>query len=85
MENTQELHLLDKTEPVDLNIALKQCMEALKEQQRLCVASFYYEEKCYKEISEELNIEIKKVKSFIQNGKRNLKLCMDQNKQVDHD
>lgn len=85
MENTQELHLLDKTEPDYLNNALKSCMETLKEQQRLCVASFYYEEKCYKEISEELNIEIKKVKSFIQNGKRNLKLCMDQNKNIDHD
>ncbi|WP_139957244.1 RNA polymerase sigma factor [Flavicella sediminum] len=84
MENTTELHLLDKDEPVDLNIALKECMEALKEQQRLCITSFYYEEKCYQEISDDLNIDLKKVKSFIQNGKRNLKICLDQKKQIDH-
>ena len=39
---------------------------------------FYYEKKCYKEISEDLKIEEKKVKSYIQNGKRNLKICIEQ-------
>ncbi|MFC2109660.1 RNA polymerase sigma factor [Bacteroidota bacterium] len=85
MENTSELHLIDKEAPDQLSTALKQCMEALKEQQRCCLAAFYYEEKCYKEISEELDIDIKKVKSFIQNGKRNLKLCLDNKTNNTHD
>ena len=41
---------------------------------------FYLQNKCYKEIVEETGIEWNAVRSFIQNGKRNLKICMDQQK-----
>lgn len=84
MEKTIELHPLDKEEPVDLISPLKECMEKLKEQQKNCIELFYYEHKCYNEIAEELVIEEKKVKSFIQNGKRNLKICMEHKKKRYH-
>ena len=58
--------------------ALKECIEQLKQEQRECVKLFYLDEMCYQQIADEMNYELKKVKSHIQNGKRNLKICMDQ-------
>ncbi|MCY7293570.1 MAG: hypothetical protein LH615_15440 [Ferruginibacter sp.] len=40
---------------------------------------FYLSEKCYKEIADFTAIDINKVRSFIQNGRRNLKICMEKN------
>lgn len=45
----------------------------LSEEQRQCVELFYLQEKCYKEVVEITNYSLKEVKSYIQNGKRNLK------------
>lgn len=78
MENEVELHLNnDEWEPNSLDERLKVCLEKLREQQRSCIELFYFKELCYKEISENLNLDIKKVKSYIQNGKRNLKNCIE--------
>jgi RNA polymerase sigma-70 factor (ECF subfamily) len=44
------------------------------------VELFYLQNKCYKEIVEETGMEWNAVRSFIQNGKRNLKICMDNQK-----
>lgn len=77
MESTVELHPIDETDDIDLNMALKKCIERLKNEQRDCIELFYFKEKCYKEISECLNLPVNKVKSFIQNGKRNLKICIE--------
>jgi len=38
---------------------------------------FYLQRKCYKEIEATTGIEWNKVRSYIQNGRRNLKICMD--------
>jgi RNA polymerase sigma factor (sigma-70 family) len=59
--------------------SLEKCLEALVAEQRVSVEMFYKQEKCYREISAETGFELSKVKSYIQNGKRNLKLCMDRN------
>lgn len=78
MESTYDVHL--NNEPVldkDLE-SLKKCIEQLKQEQRECIKLFYLDEKCYQEIADEMKYELKKVKSHIQNGKRNLKICMDQ-------
>lgn len=56
---------------------LARCIETLSGEQKKCVSLFYLEEKCYKDIAVETGFELNKVKSYIQNGKRNLKLCMD--------
>ena len=76
MESESFVHPVDEPD-ADLNRALKDCIERLKVEQKQCVELFYFENKCYKEIAGELNLEIKKVKSFIQNGKRNLKNCLE--------
>ncbi len=79
MESSHELHHNDEQVlEYDLE-GLKNCIEQLKVEQKECVKLFYIKEKCYQEISDELNFDLKKVKSFIQNGKRNLKICMEIN------
>lgn len=65
---------------LDKNLTeLGKCMQALNEEQRVSIRLFFEQEKCYREISEETGFEVNKVKSYIQNGKRNLKICMDKN------
>ncbi|TRX70850.1 RNA polymerase sigma factor [Carboxylicivirga sp. M1479] len=64
-------------EPEEMDERLEDCLNKLREHQRACVELFYYKELCYQTISEQLNIDIKKVKSYIQNGKRNLKICIE--------
>lgn len=59
--------------------ALERCMEQLPEKQKRSVDLFFLDEKCYKEITELTGYSLKEVKSYIQNGKRNLKLCMEAN------
>ena len=55
------------------------CLEQLQEDQRVSVRLFYLENKCYNEIAEVTGYEWNKVRSLIQNGKRNLKICMEKN------
>lgn len=79
MENDLEMHPIDEDELQDKSESLTKCLDALKKEQKQTVELFYYSGRCYREIAVELNIEEKKVKSFIQNGKRNLKLCLEAN------
>lgn len=58
---------------------LEECIKRLIEGQQECVRLFYLNEKCYKEITIVTGFDLHQVKSFIQNGKRNLKICMEQN------
>jgi len=78
MESEEVLHPIDESPDLKLQENLKKCIDRLKEQQQKCILSFYYEEKCYKEISAKLDLPVNKVKSYIQNGKRNLKICLEQ-------
>jgi RNA polymerase sigma-70 factor, ECF subfamily len=77
MENNPQLHPIDKEEE-NTEIALKECIEKLKAEQKECIKQFYYDDRCYNEISVNLNLDEKKVKSHLQNGKRNLKLCLEE-------
>jgi RNA polymerase sigma-70 factor (ECF subfamily) len=77
MENGQDLHPID-SDGYDVDKALEDCIERLKDEQRLCIRQFYFDNKCYKEIAVNLDLDEKKVKSHLQNGKRNLKLCLEE-------
>ena len=76
MESEQALHPIDK-EDHSVEEALKNCIEQLKSEQKQCIELFYYEKLCYQEIAERLGMNEKKVKSYLQNGKRNLKICLE--------
>lgn len=56
---------------------LEKCLGQLNDVQRNTVQWFYYEEKSYKEISELIAEDVGKVRSYIQNGRRNLRLCLE--------
>jgi RNA polymerase sigma-70 factor (ECF subfamily) len=56
---------------------LESSLSELKNEQRKSVELFYLENKSYVEIAEILNISLNNVKSAIQNGKRMLKLKME--------
>lgn len=78
MESTSILHPIDEAPNEPLEATLRECIEKLKNEQQQCIELFYFKKQCYREIAEKLTIEEKKVKSYIQNGKRNLKLCLEQ-------
>lgn len=79
VENTDFVHLdIDDTKETQLTV-MEKCMETLTEEQRKSVDLFYLQEKCYKEVAQITGYEMVKVKSYIQNGKRNLKICIEKN------
>jgi RNA polymerase sigma factor (sigma-70 family) len=54
----------------------KTAIQQLNKEQRECVTLFYLEKKTYQEITEITGYNLLQVKSFIQNGKRNLKIML---------
>ena len=62
----------EKEEKEVMLTKLEQAMTGLKEEQRVCIELFFLKVKCYNEVAEITGYDIKKVKSYIQNGKRNL-------------
>lgn len=60
-------------------IQLEQCLEILPEDQRQSIRLFYLQKKCYNEIAVITGYQWNKVRSYIQNGKRNLKQCLEAN------
>jgi len=58
---------------------LEGCIEKLENKQKQCVSKFYYDKKSYAEIGKELDLGVGQVRSRIQNGRRNLKICMESN------
>lgn len=56
---------------------LEEALEELNKEQKQCVILFYLQKKSYQQISDLTGYSIMQVKSYIQNGKRNLKLLMD--------
>ena len=56
---------------------MENCVEQLPAEQKRAIQLFYLQGKCYKEIAELTGMEINRVRSFIQNGRRNLKICME--------
>ncbi len=53
---------------------LSKAVDGLKEEQNRCIVAFYFQDMSYEEIAEEEGFELSKVKSHLQNGKRNLRL-----------
>ncbi|HKL66918.1 MAG TPA: sigma-70 region 4 domain-containing protein, partial [Bacteroidales bacterium] len=78
MENNPELHPIDKGGH-NIDDLLEYCIEKLKNEQKSCVRLFYFDNKCYRDIAARMGLEEKKVKSYLQNAKRNLKICMEEN------
>ncbi len=77
MESEQIYHLFEESDDENDWQQLNHCLNQLKTEQKLCIELFYLEGKTYKEIADQTQLDLKKIKSSIQNGKRNLKICME--------
>ncbi len=73
MENDINLHLKENKVNELKADTVQNAVNQLKSNQKECIKLFYFEGKSYSEIAEMTNYPEKKVKSYIQNGKRNLK------------
>lgn len=54
-----------------------EALEELNPEQRQCVTLFYLQKKSYQQVSDETGFSLLQVKSYIQNGKRNLKILIE--------
>ena len=61
---------------------MKSCLPKLKENQRICVELFYLKNKSYQDIANETPFSLNEIKSYIQNGKRNLKLLIEEQTRI---
>jgi RNA polymerase sigma factor (sigma-70 family) len=79
MQSGENTHLDNEQVIKEENLnKLKHCVESLPVEQQQSVALFYLENKCYNEITAITGYDWNKVRSYIQNGRRNLKICMEQ-------
>ncbi len=77
VESDQIWHPMEEGDEETRQARLDDCLKKLSEDQLSCIKGFFYEKLPYQELARRLSLELKKVKSNIQNGKRNLKLCME--------
>jgi RNA polymerase sigma-70 factor (ECF subfamily) len=73
----EESFSLNHGSEIQLEDKLHDFIKELNEEQRICVDLFYLQDKSYKEIADATNYSLNQVKSFIQNGKRNLKIMLE--------
>lgn len=72
--DTDKQELIANEQTYDL---LEEALNELSEEQRQCVILFYLKKNSYQQISEKTGFGMMQVKSYIQNGKRNLKILLD--------
>ncbi len=78
MHSDPLLHPIDEEHEEDeREHHLAQCLAQLTAEQKQCIDLFYYQDKSYKEIPALKAEEVGRIRSYIQNGRRNLKLCIE--------
>lgn len=82
VEKENFLHREEGHELEERLTLMEEAIGQLNEQQKICVELFYLKEKCYQEISDQTGYTMNEVKSFIQNGKRNLKIYMEKHERT---
>lgn len=76
MEYEETLH--HKVSEENLLLHLNRCLKTLRVEQMMCVEHFYLQQKSYEQTAEVTGYTAKEVKSYLQNGRRNLKNCIKQ-------
>jgi RNA polymerase sigma-70 factor (ECF subfamily) len=76
MESEEASHLLDEDDDAQRLTRLQQAIGQLNEEQKRCVELFFLENKSYQQIADETGYSANQVKSYLQNGKRNIKNLM---------
>jgi RNA polymerase sigma factor (sigma-70 family) len=81
VQSLEDMHhngVMEREESLQI---MEDCMGTLPAEQKRSVELFYLQNKCYREISEITGLEWNLVRSQIQNGKRNLRICMEKKQQ----
>jgi len=76
VENPEAEHLLDEGEREAQLRHLPAALNQLNAEQKACIELFYLQDKNYQEVAEATGYNLNQVKSYIQNGKRNLKIIL---------
>jgi RNA polymerase sigma factor (sigma-70 family) len=81
VEYNEHMDISNDADPKEKNTEcfernLEAALDELKAEQREAIQLFYEQEKTYAQIAAETNWELNKVKSYIQNAKRNLKILL---------
>ena len=77
VQSEENVHLNGVFEKEEDFKKLEGCLGSLADKQREAIRLFYLDGKCYNEITEMMELDWNQVRSLIQNGRRNLKLCME--------
>ena len=77
VQSEENVHLNGVLEKEENFKKMEYCLGTLTKEQSEAIKLFYLEGKCYNEIVEMTGQEWNQVRSLIQNGRRNLKLCME--------
>lgn len=77
VQSEENVHLNGVLEKEENFKKMEYCLSTLTGEQREVIKLFYLEGKCYNEIVEMTGQEWNQVRSLIQNGRRNLKICME--------
>ena len=72
-----ELNLTEKIDKETTLQLLETSLPQLNTEQKTCITLFYLQQKSYQQIAETTGYTLLQVKSFIQNGKRNLKIMVE--------
>jgi len=80
--NSMQQEIFDETlgrikEKEKLLEYLEDAMQHLQTNQRECLSLFYLEKLSYRQIGEKTSLSLLQIKSFIQNGKRNMRLMIE--------
>lgn len=78
-----ENHSIDELwkKETDLQL-LAQALDTLNEAQKICITLFYLQKQSYQQITDSTGFSLLQVKSYIQNGKRNLKIWIEKQQQA---
>jgi len=77
MENSANMHQNNEEKHINKSNVVEKAVESLKDDQKKCIKLFFYEEKSYQEIVDITGLNMKEVKSHLQNGKRNLQNLLE--------
>lgn len=72
--------LMDEVQEKEAVLArMENCLGQLNEKQKLSIELFYLKKQSYEQVSKKLGATWAQTRSYIQNGRRNMKKCMEQN------
>ncbi len=78
VDETSSFHPFDEDIKEHMLVKMEGCLEKLNDRQKACITRFYIEKQSYEDITSSLSMSWNRVRSLIQNGRRNLKICIEQ-------